>query len=133
MLDQLFCAYQDSHETDPPEIKDGFKELDTYLRQLSLDDNNAVWNLCCRLCTAYEHKAFIDGFHYGVQLMKERITAQLSGSLLVAVAIPRRCQYTDSIPTGCIAAVASTENPVQWLMAAKYILLCGSGTHQQRV
>ena len=30
VLDQLFCAYQDSHETDPPEIKDGFKELDTY-------------------------------------------------------------------------------------------------------
>ena len=27
VLDQLFCAYQDSHETDPPEIKDGFKEL----------------------------------------------------------------------------------------------------------
>ena len=71
VLDQLFCAYQDSPETDPPEIKDGFKELDTYLRQLSLDDNNAVWNLCCRLCTAYERKAFIDGLHYGTQLMKE--------------------------------------------------------------
>ena len=71
VLDQQFCAYQDSHETDPPEIKDGFKELDAYLRQLSLDDNNAVWNLCCRLCTAYEHKAFIDGFHYGFQLNNE--------------------------------------------------------------
>ena len=71
VLDQLFCAYQDSHETDPLEIKDGFKELDIYLRQLSLDDNNAVWNLCCHLCTAYEHKAFIDGFHYGFQLTKE--------------------------------------------------------------
>jgi hypothetical protein len=71
VLDQLFCAYQDSHETDPPEIKDGFKELDIYLRQLSLDDNNAVWNLCCRLCTAYERKAFVDGLKYGFQLMKE--------------------------------------------------------------
>ena len=71
VLDQLFCAYQYSHETDPPEIKDGFKELDIYLRQLSLDDNNAVWNLCCRLCTAYEHKAFVDGLKYGFQLMKE--------------------------------------------------------------
>ena len=71
VLDQLFCAYQDSHETDLPKIKDGFKELDTYLRQLSLDDNNAVRNLCCRLCTAYEHKAFIDGFHYGFHLNNE--------------------------------------------------------------
>ena len=71
VLDQLFCAYQDSHETDPPEIKAGFKELESFLETLPLDDNNAVWNLCCRICTAYEHKAFIDGFHYGVQLMKE--------------------------------------------------------------
>ena len=68
VLDQLFRAYQDSHETDPPEIKDGVKELDTYLRQLSLDDNNAVWNLCCRLCTAYERKAFLDGFHLNNEL-----------------------------------------------------------------
>ena len=71
VLDQLFCAYQDSHETDPPEIKDGFKELDINLRQLSLDDNNAVWNLCCRLCTAYDRKAFVDGLKFGFQLMKE--------------------------------------------------------------
>ena len=71
VLEQLFCAYQDSHETDPPEITEGFKDLDTYLRQLSLADNNAVWNLCCRICTAYEHKAFIDGFHYGFQLNSE--------------------------------------------------------------
>lgn len=71
VLDQLFCAYQDSHETDPLDIKEGFHELDKLLRSLPLDDNNAVWNLCCRLCTAYEHKAFIDGFHYGFQLTKE--------------------------------------------------------------
>ena len=71
VLDQLFCAYQDSHETDPPEIKDGFKELDAYLETLPLDDINAVWNLCVRICVAYEHKAFLDGLHYGVRLMTE--------------------------------------------------------------
>ena len=71
VLDQLFCAYQDSHETDPPEIKDGFAELESFLETLPLDDNNAVWNLCCRICVAYERKAFIDGFHYGAQLMRE--------------------------------------------------------------
>lgn len=27
------------------------------------DDNNAVFNLCCRLCVAYEHKAFLDGLN----------------------------------------------------------------------
>ena len=48
-LNQLYQAYAESHESDPPEIRDGFKELDALLEQLSLDDNNAVWNLCCQL------------------------------------------------------------------------------------
>ena len=71
VLDQLYQAYAESHESDPPEIRDGFKELDDLLGDLSLDENNAVWNLCCQLCTAYEHKAFIDGLQYGVQLIGE--------------------------------------------------------------
>ena len=70
VLDQLYQAYAESRESDPPEIQDGFAQLESFLETLPLDDNNAVWNLCCRLCTAYEHKAFVDGFHYGVQLMK---------------------------------------------------------------
>ena len=79
VLDQLFRAYQESHESDPPEIRDSFRELDELLGHLPLDDNNAVFNLCCRLCTDYEHKAFIDGFHYGAQLMME-LTKQVSDS-----------------------------------------------------
>ena len=71
VLDQLYQAYAESHESDPPEIREGFKELDDLLASLSLDDNNAVFNLCCRLCTAYEHKAFIDGLQYGAYLMRE--------------------------------------------------------------
>ena len=71
VLDQLYQAYAESHESDPPEIRNGFKELESFLETLPLDDNNAVWNLCCQLCTAYEHKAFLDGIQYGVQLMKE--------------------------------------------------------------
>ena len=71
VLDQLYHAYADSHESDPPEIRDGFKGLDDLLRDLSLDDNNAVWNLCCQLCTAYEHKAFVAGLQYGAHLIRE--------------------------------------------------------------
>ena len=69
VLDQLFWVYRDSYESDPPEIRDSFRDLDALLRHLPLDDNNAVFNLCCSLCTAYEYKAFIDGFHYGAQLI----------------------------------------------------------------
>ena len=71
VLDQLYQAYAESHESDPPEIRDGFKELDALMGNLPLDDNNAVWNLCCQLCTAYEHKAFIDGLQCGAHLMLE--------------------------------------------------------------
>ena len=69
--DQLYQAYAESHESDPPEIRDNFKELDELLGALPLDDNNAVFNLCCSLCTAYERKAFLDGIQYGAYLVLE--------------------------------------------------------------
>ena len=71
VLDQLYQAYAESHESDPPEISDGFRELEDYLCVLPLDDNNTVFNLCCRLCSAYERKAFRDGLQYGAHLFKE--------------------------------------------------------------
>ena len=71
VLDQLYQAYQESHESDPPNIRDGFRELDNLLRHLPLEDNNAVFNLCCRLCSAYERKAFVDGLQYGAYLIDE--------------------------------------------------------------
>ena len=71
VLEQLYQAYAESHESDPVEIGDGFKELEGFLCVLPLDDNNAVFNLCCRLCSAYERKAFLDGLQYGAQLMRE--------------------------------------------------------------
>ncbi len=74
VLDQLYQAYAESHESDSPEIGEGFKELEEFICDLPLDDNNAVFNLCCRLCIAYEHKAFLDGLQYGAHLMKEMKT-----------------------------------------------------------
>ena len=71
VLDQLYQAYAESHESDPAEIGDGFKELEEFLHTLPLEDNNAVFNLYCRLCSAYEREAFLDGLQYGVHLMKE--------------------------------------------------------------
>lgn len=71
VLDQLYQAYAESHESDPPEIQDGFRDLEELLCSLPLDDNNAVFSLCCRLCNHYERKAFIDGVQYGAQLMRE--------------------------------------------------------------
>ena len=70
VLDQLYQAYAESHESDPTEISDGFKDLEEFLCNLPLDDNNAVFNLCCHLCSAYERKAFVDGVQYGAYLTR---------------------------------------------------------------
>ena len=70
VLDQLYQAYAESHERDPTEISSGFKELGEFLCEILLEDNNVVFNLCCRLCSAYERKAFIDGLQYGVHLFR---------------------------------------------------------------
>ena len=71
VLDQLYQAYQESHESDPPNIREGFQELDNLLKHLPLEDNNTVFNLCCSLCIAFEHKAFAGGLQYGAHLMRE--------------------------------------------------------------
>ena len=76
VLDQLYQAYAESHDFDPPEISEGFKELECFLESLPLDDNNTVFNLCCRLCTAYEEKAFRHGLIYGAHLMQELFTKE---------------------------------------------------------
>ncbi len=71
VLDQLYQAYAESHETDPPGVAEGFKELENFLCTRPLKENNAVFNLCCRLCSEYERKAFLDGLQYGAHLMRE--------------------------------------------------------------
>ena len=78
VLDQLYQAYAESHESDPAEIGDGFKELEEFLCVLPLDNNNAVFNLCCRLCSAYERKAFRDGILYGAHLISELKSERIS-------------------------------------------------------
>ena len=40
VLDQLYRAYAESHENDPPEIQAGYAELETFLESLPLDDNS---------------------------------------------------------------------------------------------
>ena len=71
VLEQLYQAYAETQESDPAEIGDGFKELEEFLHTLPLADNNAVFNPCCRLCSAYERKAFRDGILYGAHLISE--------------------------------------------------------------
>ena len=76
VLDQLHLAYANSYESDPPEIRKVFEELEEFLHTLPVADNNAVYDLCCRLCGAYERKAFLNGLQYGVRLILELLSEQ---------------------------------------------------------
>ena len=71
VLDQLYQAYADSHESDPQEIKDAFEQLGDFLEDLPLADNDMLFGLVCRLCIAYDQKAYRDGLQYGAHLMSE--------------------------------------------------------------
>lgn len=76
VLDQLYHAYTDSHESDPPNITTLFRELSEYLETLPLETNNSIFRLTCDLCIAYERKAFLDGLQYGAELMLELQSGQ---------------------------------------------------------
>lgn len=69
ILELLYRAYAEIRESDPPEIQSGFKQLEEFLESLPLNDNNEVFNLTCRLCSAYEQRAFLGGLQFGAELM----------------------------------------------------------------
>ena len=69
VMDCLYVAYTENQCRDPKEIAQGFAELDDYLQGISLDDNNAIFGLVCRLCGLYEQRAFKDGLQLGAHLI----------------------------------------------------------------
>ena len=71
VMDHMYVAYTETKERDPQEISQGFAELDDYLQEISLDDNNAIFCLVCRLCGLYEQRAFKDGLQLGAHLILE--------------------------------------------------------------
>ena len=53
-------------------IRQGFIEIDKYLEGIvSLEENNTVFEIVCKLCSACEKRAFIDAIQIGAQLMLE--------------------------------------------------------------
>lgn len=72
--------HAEPHETDPAENGDGFMALEEFLHTLPLKDSNAMINLCCRLCSAYERKAFRDGLQYDAFLIME-LTEDIDGDI----------------------------------------------------
>lgn len=71
VVELLYMAYTDIQSRDPKEIDQGFIDLDTHLSKFSLEENNEVFGIVCKLCDAYEKRAFMDAFQIGAHLMLE--------------------------------------------------------------
>ncbi len=71
VLELLYQAYIQSNEGDPEEISEGFERLEEFIHSLPLEDNDAVFTLCCNLCSIYQRVAFMDGLQYGAHLIRE--------------------------------------------------------------
>ena len=72
VLEFLYTAYTDVQGRDTKEINQGFIELENHLsKAVSLEENNEIFSIVCRLCDAYEKRAFIDAVQIGAYLMLE--------------------------------------------------------------
>ena len=72
VLEFLHTAYTDVQGRDPKEIDQGFIELENHLsKAVSLEENNEIFSIVCRLCDAYEKRAFIDAIQIGAYLILE--------------------------------------------------------------
>lgn len=71
VLEFLYIAYTDVQGRDPKEIDQGFLDLDSHLSKFSLEENNETFGIVCKLCDAYEKRAFMDAIQIGAYLMME--------------------------------------------------------------
>ena len=71
VLEFLYIAYADVQDRDPKEIDQGFIDLDRHLSKFSLEENNETFGIVCKLCGAYEKRAFMDAIQIGAYLMME--------------------------------------------------------------
>ena len=71
VLELLYMAYVDVQEQDPKEIHQAFIDLDNHLSKFSLEENNETFGIVCKLCDAYEKRAFIDAIQIGAYLIME--------------------------------------------------------------
>ena len=71
ILEMLYCYYSEENPIDSAVIRCRFRELDSILCRLPLSDNDAIFSLTCKLCSAYEQRAFLEGIQVGMRLFEE--------------------------------------------------------------
>ena len=51
--------------------RSGLLDLATHLFKFSLNENNEMFGIICKLCDTYEKRACMDAIQFGVYLMME--------------------------------------------------------------
>lgn len=71
LQDIVFECYRELHPLDGGEVRSAFDQLDQILDKLPLREYEQMWSLTCRLCSAHEEPAFLEGIRVGIQLATE--------------------------------------------------------------
>lgn len=71
LSDMLYESYASSNPIDNQKIRLQFNEIDEILSQLTLSENNQVFEITSELCEEHTHLAFLAGVHVGFLLNTE--------------------------------------------------------------
>lgn len=67
----LYDCYRELHPQDSAAVRLAFSELNSVLKQLTLREQDRVWDLACILCAESEQQAFLEGLQLGIRLCYE--------------------------------------------------------------
>ena len=71
LLELMFCCYMQHHNLDTPKTKACYHQLNKLLEQLSVANNDEVFNLVLAICDEYQKEAFQSGVAIGLRLYHE--------------------------------------------------------------
>ena len=70
-IEILYNHYQDENVQDSPEIREQYGKLDCLLQELTLKNNDRIWDVLVRMCDLHEQRGFGAGLRMGVALVRE--------------------------------------------------------------
>ena len=71
LLELLYYCFCIQNDLDTEEIRKNIQEMDDILKNLSLEDNDTLFDTVYDLCEKYQHEAFRTGLLVGFHLCKE--------------------------------------------------------------
>ena len=71
LLELLYLTYTEYNPINTAEIRNGYQQLDTIFDRLTLQENDMVFSITCKLCDEHARIAFYEGLRVGMKLTME--------------------------------------------------------------